>query len=602
MGHSEATLSLKRLNKLPGSAQLTPISRLAVSSAPGTQASAENFEAPPATEAIASILTPKSCASAKGDKSKATCPAIPGQWGPNSYQVAGYVEKDGKRHYVGAPISKDDGRPVLFEESVATLACNDGDARAAHPDLEEGCKRNLSVEEPAACAYAAQSNACAALDEPAFLVSLVEIKMAHLAALFDANKKRSRTSGVLGNITPRSFTATRLREALGVQEARMPLELCSTQRAEVERRFLNSVLEAELTKLGHDGPDQLARQLNDAKRLHSAILKEVALSAGCLDAGKVLKDSGFLRKLDSHFPGRDEATTSALSKALSEDIHQRFATERELKQQALDECTHRDKCDQDVWPQIAFDYAPTMCVFYRKDGTVLYEDTEDPNCNRTELERKFAADVAECRMKVKNSYGFFRKEIHDQARELGVGTAAYRSQFWCSPLVLDLDGDGQVTQPGKTVSFDINADGKADTLDWIDTGDALVIRDQDGTGCAESGAELFGDSTPLVGGQRAANGFQALAGFDTNGDSQVDLGEASRAGIRLWRDNGDAVCHRDEVYALEALGVTALGVHYESSKHMDAGQNKLLYQGSFRDIAGMRGKLIDVFFKTELGR
>lgn len=78
------------------------------------------------------------------------------------------------------------------------------------------------------------------------------------------------------------------------------------------------------------------------------------------------------------------------------------------------------------------------------------------------------------------------------------------------PLVVDLDGDGLRTR-GRRVSFDIDGDGKRDSLTDIDAEDGLLVFDADGNGRAgEHGGELLGDAARLGEGKASPDGFSAL--------------------------------------------------------------------------------------------
>src|SRR4029453_6414782 len=87
------------------------------------------------------------------------------------------------------------------------------------------------------------------------------------------------------------------------------------------------------------------------------------------------------------------------------------------------------------------------------------------------------------------------------------------------PIVLDLDGDGVETTPASRATFfDHNADGFAERTGWVGVDDGLLVRDRDGNGLVDTGRELLGNHTLRPNGTEAANGFQALADLDPNGD------------------------------------------------------------------------------------
>ena len=144
------------------------------------------------------------------------------------------------------------------------------------------------------------------------------------------------------------------------------------------------------------------------------------------------------------------------------------------------------------------------------------------------------------------------------------------AQSQSSPIILDLDGDGVVgtTARGETgpgLFFDLDNTGFAERSGWVGKGDGLLVRDLNGNGRIDSGAELFGNHTKLADGSRAANGFHALAELDSNRDGVVDArdGEAAFASLRIWKDsNGDGQTDAGELMTLAQAGVLRLNVAY----------------------------------------
>ncbi|WP_179197297.1 calcium-binding protein [Stenotrophomonas rhizophila] len=161
-----------------------------------------------------------------------------------------------------------------------------------------------------------------------------------------------------------------------------------------------------------------------------------------------------------------------------------------------------------------------------------------------------------------NGLGRFIDRFEDWARRIR-GDNTYRIERY-DPLALDLDGDGQV----KTVAeggwagalFDHDGDGIRTASGWVDARDGLLVRDLDGNGKIDSGRELFGDQTRLANGQRATNGFQALAALDDNSDGRVDINDAAFSTLSVWRDsNGNGITDAGELLTLHELGITYLG-------------------------------------------
>ena len=95
------------------------------------------------------------------------------------------------------------------------------------------------------------------------------------------------------------------------------------------------------------------------------------------------------------------------------------------------------------------------------------------------------------------------------------------------PLILDLDGNGLETVGlAANIHFDHDGDGVLTKTGWVGKDDALLVWDRNANGRIDTGAELFGDFTPLPNGTLAPNGFAALAALDSNGDDTYLFGRS----------------------------------------------------------------------------
>ncbi|WP_326937897.1 calcium-binding protein [Frateuria sp. Soil773] len=153
------------------------------------------------------------------------------------------------------------------------------------------------------------------------------------------------------------------------------------------------------------------------------------------------------------------------------------------------------------------------------------------------------------------------------------------------PLALDLNGDGVVATRAEAnwagALFDNDGDGIRTATGWIDSEDGLLVRDINGDGVINSGAELFGDRTLLAGGGSASNGFAALADLDSNADGIVDASDVAFASLKVWRDlNGNGISEAGELYTLEQVGVVALSTGYVAGGAAVAG-GELIGSGSY---------------------
>jgi hypothetical protein len=133
-----------------------------------------------------------------------------------------------------------------------------------------------------------------------------------------------------------------------------------------------------------------------------------------------------------------------------------------------------------------------------------------------------------------------------------------------SPIILDLDGDGVKTVDlTNGAYFDHDGNRFAEKSGWVGPNDAILVRDLNNNGQIDDGGEIFGDNTLLANGQKATNGFEALAELDANGDGLVDQNDAGFSTLKLWRDaNGNGTVEAGELLTLAEAGVASLDVAY----------------------------------------
>ena len=153
------------------------------------------------------------------------------------------------------------------------------------------------------------------------------------------------------------------------------------------------------------------------------------------------------------------------------------------------------------------------------------------------------------------------------------------------PLVLDLDGDGIETLPINTttpVMFDLDNTGMKKSVGWVKADDGFLVLDRNGNGTIDTGAELFGDATPLSGGGIATDGFAALAQLDTNLDGKITSADSAFTNLRVWRDlNQNGLSEAGELSTLTSLNITSINVAASSHTITVANGNLITDQGSY---------------------
>ena len=166
------------------------------------------------------------------------------------------------------------------------------------------------------------------------------------------------------------------------------------------------------------------------------------------------------------------------------------------------------------------------------------------------------------------------------------------------PFTLDLDGDGIETvgvNAAYPLLFDIDAVGIKKSVGWVKPDDGLLALDRNGNGTIDSGAELFGDATPVFDAQhqlirQAADGFDALAQEDSNADGVIDALDTNWTSLRVWQDaNQDGISQATELKTLDELDITAIHLAKVENSLPLANGNVLADLGSFIRSDGTQG-------------
>ena len=167
------------------------------------------------------------------------------------------------------------------------------------------------------------------------------------------------------------------------------------------------------------------------------------------------------------------------------------------------------------------------------------------------------------------------------------------------PLVVDLAGNGiQTVGLSAGIYFDYDGDGFAELTGWVAPGNGFLMLDRNDNNSLDTGLELFGDSTLLPNGMRAANGFQALAAHDYNGDGKIDANDPIWSQLRIWQvtsvdaDSGDQHA-MGSIISLDELGITAIYVDSAISNKTDESGNIEIRSGHFEWADGSAGAIAE---------
>jgi hypothetical protein len=114
------------------------------------------------------------------------------------------------------------------------------------------------------------------------------------------------------------------------------------------------------------------------------------------------------------------------------------------------------------------------------------------------------------------------------------------------PLVINFDtSSAQLTD--LTFDFDLNADGRKDTIAQLGSGSGYLVFDSNGNGVVDSGNELFG--------VHSGDGFADLRQLNSDRDLWLDENDAAFSQLSLWvRDETGS----SALFSLRELGIGAI--------------------------------------------
>jgi hypothetical protein len=124
-----------------------------------------------------------------------------------------------------------------------------------------------------------------------------------------------------------------------------------------------------------------------------------------------------------------------------------------------------------------------------------------------------------------------------------------------APIVLDLADIGLAAAFGPTVAFDVDGQGQAEQVEWINPQFAFLALDRDGDGVISSGLEIsFAQDKP-----GARTDLEGLAAYDSDGDGILSSGDERFGAFRVWQDSdSDGVSDAGELKSLADAGIVSI--------------------------------------------
>ena len=114
------------------------------------------------------------------------------------------------------------------------------------------------------------------------------------------------------------------------------------------------------------------------------------------------------------------------------------------------------------------------------------------------------------------------------------------------PLVINFGGQSAALS-GKRFSFDLDVDGKNESMYGLGAGCGYLAIDSNADGLINNGSELFGPGS--------GDGFAELSKLDGDGNHWLDESDAAYASMRVWSNDGMG---QERLSTLREAGVGAL--------------------------------------------
>lgn len=142
----------------------------------------------------------------------------------------------------------------------------------------------------------------------------------------------------------------------------------------------------------------------------------------------------------------------------------------------------------------------------------------------------------------------YREETHVSVR---AGDAVRKD-----PLVVNFDGTAAqlAAQSGQRFTFDLDGNGRAESLPLFASGSGYLALDLNGNGRIDSGKELFGP--------QSGNGFTDLARLDSDDNGWIDENDADFRRLSVWTPAAEG---NGRQQALADLGIGALALAHAAT-------------------------------------
>lgn len=137
------------------------------------------------------------------------------------------------------------------------------------------------------------------------------------------------------------------------------------------------------------------------------------------------------------------------------------------------------------------------------------------------------------------------------------------------PLVINFEGNATELR-NSTFAFDLNADGKAENIHELNSGNAFLVLDKNGDGKINNGNEMFGT--------QSGDGFADLAAYDEDGNGWIDENDSVYNSLGVWSNH----TYGGQIRSLKQAGIGAIYLENVNTEFSIKEQKSNELQGQIR--------------------
>lgn len=213
------------------------------------------------------------------------------------------------------------------------------------------------------------------------------------------------------------------------------------------------------------------------------------------------------------------------------------------------------------------------------DYRETYSETEKTTFSASGMVR--TADGREIRFTV--DLAMERSYQEESRTSLRLGDVPQRKD----PLVLNFAGTAaQLTDT--RFRFDLDADGQADSINFVAPGSGFLVLDRNGDGKANDGSELFGPAT--------GNGFAELSRLDDDRNGWIDENDRAYQDLRVWTKDAGGNDHLASLAEAQVGAISLLQVStpFDIKDESNRTQGQIRSSGVFLQENGKAGTIQQV--------